>query len=99
MTTDELIEAVTRWGREKKINNADKQTLKLFEECGELCHEICRGRYNSVEVEDAIGDIQVVLIILADILGMDPMKCLLMAYETIKNRTGETKDGSFVKAE
>jgi hypothetical protein len=30
---------------------------------------------------------------------MDPMACLEIAYEAIANRTGETKNGTFVKAE
>ena len=97
MTTDELINSVKEWGRERKITNPDKQTIKLGEEVGELYSEICRGHYDSVELKDAIGDIQVVLIILADMLGIDYIGCLNDAYNEIKNRQGETKDGCFVK--
>ena len=97
MITDELIDAVREWGREKGINNADKQALKLGEEYGELLHELCRGRYQSDEVKDALGDIEVVLIILADILGYDLMECLESAYDVIKDRKGHTENGSFVK--
>ena len=97
MTTDELIGAIAVWGQEHGIDNPDKQTVKLLEECGELAHEIARGRYNSKATEDAIGDIGVVLIILADILGYDFVDCLLLAYNEIKDRTGHTEDGSFIK--
>lgn len=97
MTTDELIDAVREWGREKGINNADKQALKLGEEYGELLHELCRNRYQSDEVKDALGDIEVVLIILADILGYDLMECLESAYNVIKDRKGHTTSGSFIK--
>lgn len=97
MTTDELINAVLDWGKNKGIDNADKQTLKLLEESGELASELCRGRYQSDEVKDALGDIEVVLIILADILGYDLMACLESAYDVIKDRKGHTVSGSFVK--
>lgn len=99
MNTNELVERVKKWGTAHLINNADKQTLKLLEECGELASELCRGRYKSDEVKDALGDIEVVLIILADILGYDLVECLASAYDTIKDRKGHTEDGSFVKEE
>ena len=95
--TDELIGAIGAWGRLHKIDNPDKQTVKLMEECGELAHEISRCQYNSKEAEDAIGDIGVVLIILADILGYDFVDCLQLAYNEIKDRKGHTQDGSFIK--
>ena len=97
MNTDELFQAVREWGRSHGINNPDKQTIKLQEECGELAHEICRGHYDSNELRDAIGDIQVVLTILADMLGIDNRECLREAYEVIKVRTGRTLNGSFIK--
>lgn len=97
MDTDELIGAIAVWGQEKGIDNPDKQTVKLLEECGELAHEISRCQYNSKSTEDAIGDIGVVLIILADILGYDFADCLELAYNEIKDRTGHTQDGSFIK--
>jgi NTP pyrophosphatase (non-canonical NTP hydrolase) len=68
-----------------------------MEEVGELAHEICRGNYNSDELKDAFGDIQVVLIILGDMLGIDIEKCKEDAYNVIKNRTGKTSDGCFIK--
>ena len=97
MNPGRVIEEIIEWGREKGIDNPDKQTVKLLEECGELAHEISRGRYNSFETQDAIGDIGVVLIILADILSMDFGVCLSKAYDQIKDRTGHTENGSFIK--
>lgn len=99
MNPGRLIEEIIEWGREKGIDDPDKQTIKLMEECGELAHEISRSRYNSNEVKDAIGDITVVLIILADILDLDFGVCLSIAYDTIKDRTGKTVNGSFIKSE
>lgn len=92
-----IDDKIRQWGRDKKINNPDKQTVKLMEEVGELAHEICRGRYDSAELRDAFGDIQVVLIILGDILGIDTEKCKEDAYNIIKNRTGRNVGGSFIK--
>lgn len=97
MSTDRLVEEIVQWGRDKGIDNPDKQTIKLMEEVGELANEISRSHYNTEEVKDAIGDIGVVLIILADILGTDYGVCLNMAYEAIKNRHGKTVNGSFIK--
>ena len=93
----DLDSKIIQWGRDRGITNPDKQTIKLLEECGELAHEICRGDYHSELVLDAIGDIQVVIIILADILGYDAEECKAYAYDAISSRKGETKDGCFVK--
>lgn len=98
MNPGKTIEDIVAWGKEKGINSIDKQTVKLMEECGELAHEIVRSRYNSLEVKDAIGDIGVVLIILADLLGLDFGACLQEAYDVIKDRTGSVVNGSFVKS-
>lgn len=97
MDTDELVGLIAVWGQNHGIDNPDKQTVKLMEEVGELAHEISRGQYNSKATEDAIGDIGVVLIILADILGYEFTDCLGLAYNEIKNRTGHTENGSFIK--
>lgn len=97
MDTLELISAICNWGSDHGINNPDKQTIKLMEEVGELANEISRSRYDTPEVRDAIGDIGVVLIILADMLGYDFADCLELAYNEIKDRTGKTVNGSFIK--
>lgn len=99
MTTDELFAAVREWGVDRGIDNADKQALKLGEEYGELLHELCRGRYQSDEVKDALGDIGIVWIILADILGYDARECLSEAYSIVEKRRGRTVFGTFIKDE
>lgn len=97
MKTDELMSAVREWGRSHKIDNALMQYCKTTEELSELAHEFTRGRQSGPEVIDALGDTTVCLIILADILGYDLMKCLESAYGVIKDRKGHTENGSFVK--
>lgn len=92
-----LIAQVKAWGREKGINNPTMQYAKMIEEAGEIAHELTRGRYKTDEMEDALGDTLVTLIILADILGYDLHDCLAEAYGVISKRTGKNIDGSFVK--
>ena len=69
MNTDELINAVKKWGAEKGIDDPKMQMCKLIEELGEMNHELTRGKFDSPEMKDAIGDTLVVLIIEANILG------------------------------
>ncbi len=49
------------------------------------------------EVEDGIGDMLVTIIILAELVGMSSVDCLNVAYNEIKDRKGEMRDGLFVK--
>ena len=98
MDTDDLINAVKEWGASKGLNDPKAQLNKVIEEVGEIAHEITRNR-NGGELEDAIGDTLVTIIILSDICGLDPRYCLNCAYEEIKDRKGTTKDGTFVKEE
>ena len=52
---------------------------------------------DKTEVIDAIGDIQVTLILQCKLWGIDYDKCLEEAYKVIKNRTGKMVNGTFVK--
>lgn len=97
--SDDLFKQVIDWGRERNITNPDKQLCKVLEEVGEMAHEICRSHYTSEEMQDSIGDSLVTIIILADILNFDPLFCLQEAYNTIKDRKGETRNGCFEKEE
>lgn len=97
--SDDLFKQVIDWGRERNITNPDKQLCKVLEEVGEMAHEICRSQYTSEDMQDSIGDSLVTIIILADILNFDPLFCLQEAYNTIKDRKGETRNGCFEKEE
>lgn len=97
--SDDLVKQVINWGRDKGITNPDKQLCKVLEEVGEMAHEICRSHYTSEGMQDSIGDSLVTIIILADILNFDPLFCLQEAYNTIKDRKGETRNGCFEKEE
>ncbi|WP_299032372.1 MazG-like family protein [uncultured Anaerococcus sp.] len=57
--------------------------------------------YEAMEkcLELEFGDILVTLIILAQQLDLDPVECLELAYNKIKDRQGKTINGTFVKEE
>jgi NTP pyrophosphatase (non-canonical NTP hydrolase) len=98
MTFDNLIENVTQWAADKDIlkkENAPKQLLKVLEEVGETAGALLKS--NDAEIKDGIGDAFVTLIILAKQLGLEPADCLEAAWDEIKNRTGKTVNGVFVK--
>lgn len=139
----ELQPLILQWGKDKNLlflENAPKQRLKLIEECGELASAILK---NDVKLQkDAIGDIFVVLTILAEQLEkkqhltklpyervfvneyvlinrvinysdapnvvsylqtlsleleLDLTECANIAWNEIKNRTGNTINGTFIK--
>lgn len=93
--------------------NADKQFMKFIEEVFEFkCEfdhlfridrtsEEVYSDYELIETEEnmmlEMGDIFVTLIILCKQLGIDPVVCLEMAYDKIKNRKGKTIGGTFIK--
>ena len=64
-TLEELKPKIIEWANERDLihsENADKQRLKLIEECGELASAILK---NDIDLQrDSIGDIFVVLTIL-----------------------------------
>lgn len=93
----ETLYNVIDWGREKGLNDPKAQLNKVMEEVGEIAHEITRNKLDTPELEDAIGDTLVTVIILSDILGIDPMGALDEAYNVIKDRKGTTEKGTFVR--
>lgn len=96
---DELIRLVENWSLDKGLDKADssKQFLKVTEEVGEVASALARSQEE--ELKDAIGDVVVTLIILAQQNGLTLTECLLHAYNVIKHRTGQTVNGVFVKVE
>ena len=98
MTIDNLIENVSQWAEDKnilKVENAPKQLLKVLEEVGETAGALLKNK--EAEIKDGIGDSFVTLIILAKQLGLEPADCLEAAWNEIKDRTGKTENGVFIK--
>lgn len=71
MKLQKLITNVQQWSIDRGLDKADskKQLLKLYEEFGELASGIAKG--NKEVVKDSIGDVVVVLIILAQQKGLE----------------------------
>lgn len=94
MTQTDLIK---HWAIDRNLHTADptKQMLKLVEEFGELGEAMAKG--NDDLFVDAIGDMYVVMTILAMQKGFDIEDCINDAYNEIKDRKGKMIDGVFVK--
>ena len=97
----ELISKVVQWGRDKKIKNPIKQTLKKVSEAGEISeamennfYKIMVPNFRDVDVRqmhdliDAIGDTQVCLIILKDILKLDQWFETFEGVRKVKTSSG-----------
>jgi NTP pyrophosphatase (non-canonical NTP hydrolase) len=86
------------WAKEKGILDSgtpNGQLSKLQEEFFELSDAISEGDGDGII--DGIGDMTVVLIILADMFGLSHTECLAYAYNQIKDRKGKMENGTFVK--
>ena len=99
MSFDVLTGKIRMWSAQRDLDKADPrlQLLKLVEEVGELTDALLRD--NTYEIRDALGDILVVLTILAQQLELDLVDCLEESYLEIRNRRGKTVDGVFIKEE
>ena len=97
MTLDNYERLTLEWGEARKITingTAQVQGLKLVSEVGELCDNLAKGR----DVKDDIGDCIVVLTMIAKLSGTSLEECWEVAYNDIKDRTGNlNKDGCFIK--
>lgn len=94
-TTILLIED---WHKARNLVKGSKpkdQICKLGEEFGELCHAVARK--DALATVDAIGDMVVVLTLLALQQGTTIEFCTSSAYDQIKDRRGQMVDGIFVR--
>lgn len=112
MVFEDLKDKVLSWADDKDLlhsENADRQFMKFIEEVFEFKTEMDLKEFRwdaGWDLSDVLepmqlemGDIFVTLIILCGQLGIDPMKCLEMAYDKISKRKGKTINGTFVKEE
>jgi NTP pyrophosphatase (non-canonical NTP hydrolase) len=94
MNTPEILE----WARSKGIldkGNILVQTLKLQEEVGELSKAVLFK--SREEIDDAIGDIIIVLVSLSYFNGSDIEENVAKAFKVVSARKGNMIDGNFVK--
>lgn len=94
MTTKQKV---IEWAADRGLlgKNSDKQLIKFFEESTELAK--AHLKQDEALKIDAIGDIQVVLLIYCAQNGLDFDDCLEVAYNEIKDRKGKTICGTFIK--
>lgn len=93
-----LIGLIRKWAHDRNLiegATSQAQTVKLFEEGGEVAAAVARG--NREALKDAIGDCTVVLVILAAQNGLSFEECVLAAYNEIKDRKGRMVDGVFIR--
>jgi len=94
----EIFDNIRQWAKERNLykqGNPHTQYVKLMEESGELAEAILKQDYG--EIQDAIGDMIVVLTNLAHLQSLKIEDCIYSAYDEIKNRKGKMINGTFVK--
>ena len=92
------FQPIRKWATERGLylkGDPKTQCLKLQEEVGELSRALLKNEHD--EVVDAIGDIVVVLTNLSELVDVRIEDCINSAYDVIKNRKGEMKNGTFIK--
>lgn len=108
---NDIIRNIERWAEDRNLIEGSypaKQLNKLAEEMNELVTGVAKYDYEAQfddgepdlmlpEIADAIGDMAVVLTIIARQLGLKFEDCVAGAYDEIKERKGRMINGVFVK--
>jgi len=92
-------ELIREWARNRGIydkGDSKTQYVKLMEEAGELAQAILKR--DTPEIQDAIGDMVVVLTNLAELEDLKIEDCIDSAYDVISKRKGNMVNGTFVKS-
>ena len=95
-----MFENIRQWAESRGLydkGNTIVQYVKLQEEAGELAQALLNNDHD--EINDAIGDMVVVLTNLAHLHGTHIETCIADAYEVISKRKGKMINGTFVKDE
>ena len=96
----ELVALIQNWAWDRNLiagSTPNAQVLKLMEEVGELAGGVCKDKADVIK--DSIGDVFVVLTIIAAQMGWSIEECVQAAYAEIKDRKGKMVQGVFVKEE
>lgn len=99
MEMEQVIKDIRKWIHDRNLQTATTQSqlVKLGEEFGELCAGIARD--DDPIIEDSLGDMFVVMMVIAEIKGFEIDDCIKSAYEEIKDRKGKLVNGVFIKEE
>jgi NTP pyrophosphatase (non-canonical NTP hydrolase) len=79
-----------------KGSDSKSQALKGVSEYGEMADAVLKS--DKEKIIDGIGDVIVVLTILAAQEGLDIRDCAASAYDEIKDRNGVMYNGAFIKS-
>ena len=93
-----VFNKIRQWAQDRNLiegSTPASQMLKLTEELGELANAINKNK--KVELVDSVGDVVVVLTIIAQMYGFKIEDCVNHAYIEIKDRKGRMINGTFVK--
>ena len=93
-----MFSNIRQWAEDRGLYDAGDpktQLIKLQEELGELAKATLEN--DQAEIQDAIGDMVVVLTNLAHLNGVHIETCIADAYNVISKRTGKMLNGTFVK--
>lgn len=99
MTATTTLALIDKWGRDRNIiggATSEAQLKKLLSELGELADGLAHKDID--EIKDGVGDVVVVLAMIAGIEGTTIAECVDHAYNEIKDRQGILFDGVFVKS-
>jgi len=91
---------IIEWAEQRGLINSGNernQLIKTYEELGEVSRALLKNDRNALI--DGLGDVMVTLIIFSRIKGIVLEDCIEEAYNVIKNRTGKTVNGVFIKNE
>lgn len=94
-----LFALIREWSENRNILNGaspTQQALKGVSEYGEFADAVLKG--DQPKIIDGIGDVVVVLTIVAAQCGLRIEDCISMAYDEIKDRTGVMYNGAFIKS-
>lgn len=98
-TFENLQQLVLEWAEARGISTngtATAQLLKVVAEMGELAD--AHNKMDNSGIVDGVGDVLVCLINYCALQGFDPVRCLAVAYDEIKDRKGFLNaNGVFVK--
>lgn len=94
----DYFQLIRQWAQQRGLyeqGDPKTQCLKLVEEVGELAEAILKNQPK--EIIDAVGDIIVVLTNLSELSGFQVEQAIEHAYNEIKDRKGQMKNGTFIK--
>ena len=97
-THEDRFDLIRNWATVRGLyegGNTFTQYVKLQEEAGELAKALLTNDHD--EINDAIGDMVVVLTNMAHLHGTEIEDCIDAAYNVIAARTGKMINGTFVK--